>query len=280
MNTTVGIMFGVLVALADAPAVAQSRLTPKDYDGFYNDVILKAKNGSKAEWLASYDPVINFVARVRQEVEALPTKTRLGLAKAVHDNGYWKGQDIRVRDRADPFIGARFRTPDDALESVLTPQGFQAYRNRYGQGAAGYRVALDAIADRAALYKLEGKAIARLSEIPGNTNIVNANAQSWDDLVADARHYTNPVERLAVIERNQLNAVASAMSLLRGSSTRADVEMDYATAVIWRYTGHYSGRDGWDREALVRVPYAQLSEAEKAKDRNVWKAVRDALPTP
>jgi len=56
--------------------------------------------------------------------------------------------------------------------------------------------------------------------------------------------------------------------------------MDYATAVIWRYTGHYSGRDGWDREALVRVPYAQLSDAEKAKDRNVWKAVRDALATP
>ena len=163
---------------------------------------------------------------------------------------------------------------------MLTPQGFQAYRKRCGQGAAGYRVALDAIADRAALYKLEGKAIARLSEIPGNTNIVNANAQSWDDLVADAQRYTNPVERLAVIERNQLNAVAWAMSLLRGSSTRADVEMDYATAVIWRYTGHYSGRDGWDREALVRVPYAQLSEAEKAKDRNVWKAVRDALATP
>ena len=137
MNTTVGIMFGVLVALADAPAVAQSRLTPKDYDGFYNDVILKAKNGSKAEWLASYDPVINFVARVRQEVEALPTKTRLGLAKAVHDNGYWKGQDIRVRDRADPFIGARFRTPDDALESVLTPQGFQAYRTAMAREPRG-----------------------------------------------------------------------------------------------------------------------------------------------
>jgi len=64
MNTTVGIMFGVLVALADAPAVAQSRLTPKDYGGFYNDVILKANNGSKAEWLACDDPVITFVARV------------------------------------------------------------------------------------------------------------------------------------------------------------------------------------------------------------------------
>jgi hypothetical protein len=67
------------------------------------------------------------------------------------------------------------------------------------------------------------------------------------------------------------------MALLRSSQPRSDAEMDYATAVIWRYTGHYSGKDGWDREPLVRIPYAQLSEAEKAKDRDVWKAVREAL---
>ena len=67
------------------------------------------------------------------------------------------------------------------------------------------------------------------------------------------------------------------LALLRGSQIRSDAEMDYATAVIWRYTGHYSGKDGWDREPLVRIPYGRLSEAEKAKDRDVWKAVRDAL---
>jgi hypothetical protein len=133
------------------------------------------------------------------------------------------------------------------------------------------------VADRAALYKLEGKNIARLSELPANTNIVNANAQSWDDLVADAQRFPKPAERLDVIMRNQLNGVASAMALLRSSQPRSDAEMDYATAVIWRYTGHYSGKDGWDREPLVRIPYAQLSEAEKAKDRDVWKAVREAL---
>ena len=53
--------------------------------------------------------------------------------------------------------------------------------------------------------------------------------------------------------------------------------MDYATAVIWRYAGHYSGRDGWDKEPLVRIPYPELSEAEKAKDRDIWKAVREVL---
>ncbi len=87
----------------------------------------------------------------------------------------------------------------------------------------------------------------------------------------------NPAERLAVIMRNQLNGIASALSLLRSSKPRTDAEMDYATAVIWRYTGHYSGRDGWEREPLVRIPYPQLSEAEKAKDRQVWQAVRDVL---
>ena len=195
----------------------------------------------------------------------------------MHDNGYWKGQELRVRDVKDPFIGARFRSNDDALRKVLTPQGFDAYRNRYAQGAGGYRVALEAVADRQALYKLEGKSIPGLSEIPANTNIVNANAQSWADLLADAQHFPNPHERIAVIMRNQRNGIASALSLLRGSKRLTDAEMDYATAVIWRYTGHYSSKDGWERESLVRIPYQQLSEAEKAKDRNIWKAVRDVI---
>ena len=42
-------------------------------------------------------------------------------------------------------------------------------------------------------------------------------------------------------------------------------------------TGHFSGKDGWERELLVRIPYAQLPEAEKVKDRPVWQAVRDVV---
>jgi len=104
-----------------------------------------------------------------------------------------------------------------------------------------------------------------------------ANAQIWDDLAADARNYPNPTERMGVIVNNQLNAVASALSLMRGSKTLSDAEMDYATAVIWRYTGHFSAKEGWEEEALVRTPYEQMPEAEKAKDRPVWKAVQEAL---
>ena len=276
---TAGILLSGFIGLVSAVNIAgQPKLTAKDYDDFYTNVILEAKNGNKAEWLASYDSVVNFVAMVRQDVEALPDANQRALAKAVHDNGYWKGQELRVRDSSDPFIGAKFKSDDKALKAVLTPKGFEAYRSRYAQGAGGYRVALEAVADRVALYKLEGKNIPHVSEIPTNTYIVNANAQSWDELLADAQRFPNPGERLAVIQRNQLNGIASALSLLRASRTRSDAEMDYATAVIWRYTGHYQGRDAWEREPLVRIPYPQLSEAEKAKDRNVWKAVRDVLP--
>ena len=260
-------------------AHAQPSLTVKDYDDFYSIVILKAKNGIKDEWLASYDPVVNFITRVRQDVEKLPDATQRALAKAVHDNGYWKGQEVRVRNAADPFVGAKFKAGDEKLKAVLTPQGYDAYRSRYTQGSRGYRFTLEAVADRAAFYKLEGKNIPRLSEIPANTTIVNANAQSWDDLVADAKSYPNPGERMGVIVRNQFNAIASALALMRASQPRTDAEMDYATAVIWRYTGHFSGKDGWEQEPLVRIPYAQLPEAEKVKDRPVWKAVREALKT-
>jgi hypothetical protein len=121
------------------------------------------------------------------------------------------------------------------------------------------------VADRAALYKLEGKNIARLSELPANTNIVNANAQSWDDLVADAQRFPKPAERLDVIMRNQLNGVASAMALLRSSQPRSDAEMDYATAVIWRYTGHYSGKDGWDRDRWCESPMRNCRKPKRPK---------------
>ena len=252
-------------------------MTVEDYDDFYNVVILKAKNGTKGEWLASFDPVVGFISRVRQGVEKLPDATQRALAKAVHDNGYWKGQEVRIRNVADPFLGAKLKAGDERLKAVLTRQGFDAYRSRYTQGSKGYRFTLEAVADRAALYKVEGKDIPRLSEVPAHTTIVNANAQSWDDLVADAESYPNPGERMEAIVGNQFNAIASALALMRASQPRTDAEMDYATAVIWRYTGHVSGKDGWEQEPLVRIPYAQLPEAEKVKDRPVWKAVREAL---
>ena len=95
--------------------------------------------------------------------------------------------------------------------------------------------------------------------------------------MADAESYPDPRERMGVIVRNQFNAIASALALMRASQPRTDAEMDYATAVIWRYTGHFSGKNGWEQEPLVRIPYEQLPEAEKVKDRPVWKAVREAL---
>ena len=186
------VLLGALIGLAGGAALAQPSLTVKDYDNFYSIVILKAQNGAKGEWLASYDPVVNFIARVRQDVEQLPDATQRALAKAVHDNGYWKGQEIRVRNAADPFLGAKFKAGDERLKAVLTPQGYDAFRSRYAQGARGYRFTIEAVADRAAFYKLEGKNIPGPSEIAANTTIVNANAQSWDDLVADAASYPEP----------------------------------------------------------------------------------------
>lgn len=275
MRSAAGLLLSVVAGLGAAHA--QPTLTAKDYDDFYARVVQTAKNGSKDEWLSSYDAVVDFIARVRQDVERLPEATQRSLAKAVHDNGYWKGQEVRVRDPQNPFLGSRFTAADDALRTVLTPQGFAAYRNRYAQGAGGFRFTLEAVANRRALYTLEGKDVPGVAELPASTNIINANAQSWDDLVVDAQRYPNPGERLAVITRNQLNAIASALALLRGSKTRSDEEMDYATAVIWRYTGHYSGKDGWDKEVLVRTPYDRLPAAERVKDRPMWQAVRDVM---
>ena len=137
MKRDVGILFGALIGLAAWAAHAQPSLTVKDYDDFYSLVILAAKNGNKDEWLTSYDSVVNFITRVRQDVEKLPDATQRALAKAVHDNGYWEGQEVRVRNVADPFVGARLKAGDERLKAVMTPEGYDAYRNRYAQGIEG-----------------------------------------------------------------------------------------------------------------------------------------------
>lgn len=276
---TRGTVLGTVLPIVAMNLAAAPILTTRDYDNFYSEVVLKAKNGNKAEWLASYEPIVQFIAKVRQDVEKLPRSTQTELARAVHDNGYWKGQKARIADPLDPFLGARFKADDATLKRVLTAEGYKLYHNRYSRASGSHRLSLEAVADRAALFKIEGKNIPRPASIPADTNIINANAQSWNDLLIDAKLYENPAERLRVIINNQLNGIASSLALLRGSKPLSDAEMDYAVAVIWRYTGHYSGKDAWERESLVRKSYSELSEAEKAKDRDVWKALREALKT-
>ncbi|MBU3738000.1 MAG: hypothetical protein FGM55_03485 [Rhodoferax sp.] len=271
------VLAAALPAAWMVPARAQPVLSPADHDRFVREVVMKAGNGSREEWLASYDAVLDFVGRVQQEVAQLPDARKQVFARSVHDLGYWKGQELRVADPRNPFLGARLRGTDSELAAVLTPQGAQAWRERYAQGARGYRFNLDIVADREGFFRLQGKALANAAEWAAGTAIVNANAQSWDALVLDAAAYPDPAERLRVLVGNQLGAIASALSLMRGSQPLDDAAMDYATAVIWRYTGHYSGRDGWDKVPLVRVPYAQLPESEKAKDRPIWKAVQQGL---
>ena len=153
---------------------------------------MKAKNGSqRSEWLASYDPVVSFVARVRQEVDKLPDATQRALAKAVHDNGYWKGQETSASDNAaDPFVGAKFEAGRrEQLKAVLTPAGIRRLPQSLCAGIeAGTASPSRSVADRAAFYKLEGKRHpSALRDARPSTTIVNANAQSWDDLVADAQ---------------------------------------------------------------------------------------------
>ena len=276
-NRILAALAAFFLALGCVRVHAQAMLTTRDYDQFLEAVVMQARNTSKEEWLASHDPVVNFIAKVRQDVERLPDASKQVFAKVVHDIGYWKGQEARSLDPANPFLGAQVKGTDDALKAVLTAQGFEAWSKRYAQGSRGYRFTLEIVADRAAFYRLQGKSIANLTELAASTNIVNANAQSWDDLVADARNYPNAGERAGVIVGNQLNAVASALALMRGSKALGDSEMDYATAVVWRYTGHFSGKDGWDKVPVVSVPYGQLAESEKAKDRPIWKAVQQAL---
>src|SRR5580765_4250011 len=86
MKRTAGILLSGFIGLASAVNIAgQPKLTAKDYDDFYTNVILEAKNGNKAEWLASYDSVVNFVAQGpagrRSASRRQPARPREGCAR-------------------------------------------------------------------------------------------------------------------------------------------------------------------------------------------------------
>ena len=88
----------VYFVLGSVCAYAQAILNTRDYDNFLEAVVLQARNTSKEEWLVFHDPVVNFIARVRQDVERLPDARKQAFAKVVHNIGYWKGQEARALD--------------------------------------------------------------------------------------------------------------------------------------------------------------------------------------
>ena len=272
---TAGILLGALISFAGALIHAQPSLTVKDYDNFYSLVILKAKNSSKAEWLASYESIVSFIARVRQDVETLPAAGQRALAKAVHDTD-WKGQELRVRDPKTLSSAPRSRQVTRSSRRFSTPQGYDAYRGAMrrertdtASHSRWYRI-------RVALYKLEGKSISAVGD---SGQYVHSECQraELDDLVADAQRDPDPGARMGEILRNQMNGIASALSLPAchrnplgprdGRRHRSDLALHGAL--------QRQGRLG--ARTPVRISYPQLSKAEKAKDRNVWKAVRDVL---
>jgi hypothetical protein len=166
MKRTAALLLGAFIGLAGAVSPAQSRLSTKDYDDFYSRVILEAKNGSKAEWLASYERGRRFHGPGEAGRRSAPRGQSARAREGRSRQRLLEGPGGSHPRRPGPFLGAKFKAADASLKAVLTPEGFKAYLGRYAQGAGGYRLSLEAVADRAALYNLEGKRIPRVSEIP------------------------------------------------------------------------------------------------------------------
>jgi len=111
---------------------------------------------------------------------------------------------------------------------------------------------------------------------PAKLQVFNANAGNWLDLLDDAAYFDNLTDterdelrarqtrddkeqylekigktaRLEVMRGNQTAGMASAFALSRIKEVLSFAQMDYATAVIWRYKGHWKGVYAYDGKDL------------------------------
>ncbi len=277
-----------------------------DHDRFYRGVVLGASNTTKEAWLKDYEAVRTFV----DELQARITPAEVAaFAPSIHDNGYWKDRakeiaTTKVTSGEHLLLGLppSFPAPpggpagavgaeEKRFLSFLTPAGQAAYAARFDQ-PGGAKLLLSHVQPEkwlaffaafgpqksqeslAAFLLPNGQPNPQLS--PAKLQIFNSNAGSWCALEAQAQQFRDPAARLGVMRDNQTAAMASTFALTKSSEPLSFSQMDYATAVIWRYTGHWSGKNGFDEVYQVKTDYFSADfDADRLKDGPVWRAVLD-----
>jgi hypothetical protein len=197
--------------------------------------------------------------------------------------------------------------------SYLNAEGQKAYASRF-ENAGGYKLTLAHLEEnkRLEFYQkygsLKDQASLKAYLDSGKFNaakvqVFNANAGSWNDLLGDVAFFDNltPAEasrlaslesrdakeayleeigktsRLSAIRSNQTGGMASAFALKNiKSKSLKFAEIDYATAVIWRYKGHWSGLNAFEEVYQVNTDYySNEFDADRLKDGPIWQAVLD-----
>jgi hypothetical protein len=194
----------------------------------------------------------------------------------------------------------------------LTDSGKLNYENRF-QKRDGYKIVLEDIKKEswAEFYQKYGaeknqasltRFFAKADFNPAKLQVYNANAGSWNDLLDDAAFFDGlkvaeaqklrsiktrqekesyleaigKTARLATMRGKQKDGMASAFALTKVNEALTFAQMDYATAVIWRYKGHWRGRDGWEQVYQVSTDYYSPEfDADRSKDGPIWQAVLD-----
>lgn len=257
--------------------------TSNKYDRFYNAHIkpiaqaMEEGRWTKDVWLEHFDPVVEFVNGIERELDR---ETIEHFAPAVHDNGYWRTERVKVQDQSSPLLGGVIPLSDEKLGKLLTPEGLAEYEGRYNQGEKGFKIKLSVVKPekRHEFFQAVGKtgiSPEAAASMPADTVLVNANAMSWEDMQRDARNFPDPQARIARMYKNQTAAMAGTFALTRMSSPLTTAQMNEASAIIWKYTGNWDGKKGWEGSSsyLVKKTTAQLPPHELDKDEPIWKAV-------
>jgi hypothetical protein len=268
-----------------------------DHDEFHASIVLNASNASEPEWKKDYEVVTTFIDEIEHRITP---KEVADFAPAIHENGYWRDRKLEietqeVKSGEQLLLGMvpsfEKGAAEDKFLAFLTPEGRAKYETRYDK-PGGYKILLSDLKpdqwlqffaefgpqksqDSLKAFLLpDGKPNPKIN--PAKLQLFNANAGSWEAMLADAKHFKNPDERVGAMRQNQKAAMASTFALTRMSEPLASSQMDYATAVVWRYKGHWSGENGYKEVYQVSTGYFSRDfDADRLKDGPIWRAVLD-----
>lgn len=258
-----------------------------NHDKFYAEHILTASNGSKQEWWNSNEVISAFVDEVEWRITAQEVSD---YAQSIHDNGYWRlirdAIGIKKAASVDHLVIGRLPVdglPQEILDEYFTQEGKSLHDGRFAS-ERGYQIKLNHIKpekwvdflvniggkDRESVQALlyDKKQNLKSDIFPDAIQLYNANFGSFDELLEEAQKYSDPASRIRRIYNNQKSAMASAFTLTRLRRELSFGQMDYATAVIWRYKGHWEGVYAWDGKDLQgRYSSKALKMLEATKQR-------------
>lgn len=272
----------------------------------FNDRIgvnLEAATRTNEGYLEYYDRVVALVEGIQGIVTSnLSLETKLNLARAAHDIGYWQAEKLKVQNPGRLELGANL---SQEAYSLLPTTGRRYYLERYEQfptrknklTAKQIGITELDLEGRRAFFNAAGKTAltdAQLMELSPDAVVMNLYHADFDQMVKTGKKIRNPASQAAFLNqivKNQISAIARTVIVnavaqidpslneeIRVAGEPSFTGKDKLTFLLWKFTGHYDGKEGFSKlPALVAQDYTRIASDIRLLDKTMNDAISKAV---